>query len=325
MFSSVYVGDVGLSCRPLSSTWVLVIMTTAAQSTSRCPAPTQGRTLTTKPESLSGPHAVSAFATGSGPTGAPWSGRRRSGSPARFRASSTSPGRPETCRSASTSGWCAPLTLASAASQHSLASFLLCHVTAISADLFLACMHVMGSSPAAGVMLYLICSQRDKARLLRRRLGSGCIRDGSTGSGQTRRTGALPGWLTMGRTAAPVQPSPSSPALCPCLARKASGVCLFSRISSLENLESTWPTFLAMMKAMTTSSLQTKPHCSTNSGTRRAPSCCDVRALVAEHYPWFLETYDALPKNIMRADAVRLWALIGCLLLPYGRCFLIGT
>ncbi len=29
------------------------------------------------------------------------------------------------------------------------------------------------------------------------------------------------------------------------------------------------------------------------------------RQLIAEHYPWFLETYEALPKNIMRADAVR--------------------
>jgi len=40
--------------------------------------------------------------------------------------------------------------------------------------------------------------------------------------------------------------------------------------------------------------------------------CCDDRQLIAEHYPWFLETYDALPKNIMRADAVRRWELIGC-------------
>ena len=29
------------------------------------------------------------------------------------------------------------------------------------------------------------------------------------------------------------------------------------------------------------------------------------RQLIAEHYPWFLQTYNALPKNIMRADAVR--------------------
>ena len=29
------------------------------------------------------------------------------------------------------------------------------------------------------------------------------------------------------------------------------------------------------------------------------------RQLIAEHYPWFLSTYNALPKNIMRADAVR--------------------
>ena len=29
------------------------------------------------------------------------------------------------------------------------------------------------------------------------------------------------------------------------------------------------------------------------------------RQLIAEHYPWFLDTYDALPKDIMRADAVR--------------------
>lgn len=29
------------------------------------------------------------------------------------------------------------------------------------------------------------------------------------------------------------------------------------------------------------------------------------RQLIAEHYPWFLKTYDELPKNIMRADAVR--------------------
>ena len=39
--------------------------------------------------------------------------------------------------------------------------------------------------------------------------------------------------------------------------------------------------------------------------------CCVIRQLVAEHYPWFLETYDALPKNIMRADAVRHWELSG--------------
>ena len=29
------------------------------------------------------------------------------------------------------------------------------------------------------------------------------------------------------------------------------------------------------------------------------------RMLIEEHYPWFLETYDSLPQNIMRADAVR--------------------
>ena len=31
----------------------------------------------------------------------------------------------------------------------------------------------------------------------------------------------------------------------------------------------------------------------------------DNRGLVARHYPWFLPTYDALPRGIMRADAVR--------------------
>ncbi len=31
----------------------------------------------------------------------------------------------------------------------------------------------------------------------------------------------------------------------------------------------------------------------------------DNRALVEEHYPWFLEQYDAYPKPIQRADAVR--------------------
>ena len=30
------------------------------------------------------------------------------------------------------------------------------------------------------------------------------------------------------------------------------------------------------------------------------------RALVAEHYPWLLETYDAFPENIMRADTARI-------------------
>lgn len=29
------------------------------------------------------------------------------------------------------------------------------------------------------------------------------------------------------------------------------------------------------------------------------------RRLLEEHYPWFLKTYDALPKPIMRADAIR--------------------
>ena len=35
-------------------------------------------------------------------------------------------------------------------------------------------------------------------------------------------------------------------------------------------------------------------------------SCrCGVRLLVEREYPWFLETYDAFPENIMRSDAVR--------------------
>ena len=34
------------------------------------------------------------------------------------------------------------------------------------------------------------------------------------------------------------------------------------------------------------------------------------RQLIAEHYPWFLRTYDALPKSIMRADAVRTARLV---------------
>ena len=43
----------------------------------------------------------------------------------------------------------------------------------------------------------------------------------------------------------------------------------------------------------------------------------DNRAFVAEHYPWFLSTYDALPYPIMRADAVRY-----CLLHKYGGLYL---
>jgi len=35
----------------------------------------------------------------------------------------------------------------------------------------------------------------------------------------------------------------------------------------------------------------------------------DNRRLIAEHYPWFLETYDAYPKPIQRADAVRYFIL----------------
>jgi hypothetical protein len=31
----------------------------------------------------------------------------------------------------------------------------------------------------------------------------------------------------------------------------------------------------------------------------------DNRKLVLDHYPWFLDTYDALPKPIMKADSVR--------------------
>ncbi|KAJ1562433.1 hypothetical protein HK096_009888 [Nowakowskiella sp. JEL0078] len=31
----------------------------------------------------------------------------------------------------------------------------------------------------------------------------------------------------------------------------------------------------------------------------------DNRKLVAEHFPWFLETYDRLPKSIHKADATR--------------------
>jgi mannosyltransferase OCH1-like enzyme len=29
------------------------------------------------------------------------------------------------------------------------------------------------------------------------------------------------------------------------------------------------------------------------------------RQMVQDHFPWFLETYDKLPGNIMRADASR--------------------
>ena len=31
----------------------------------------------------------------------------------------------------------------------------------------------------------------------------------------------------------------------------------------------------------------------------------DNRRLVTEHYPWFLDTYDSLPKPVMKADASR--------------------
>ncbi len=31
----------------------------------------------------------------------------------------------------------------------------------------------------------------------------------------------------------------------------------------------------------------------------------DNRKLVLDHYPWFLDTYDALPKPVMKADSVR--------------------
>ena len=31
----------------------------------------------------------------------------------------------------------------------------------------------------------------------------------------------------------------------------------------------------------------------------------DNRQLVKEHYPWFLDTYDSLPKPVMKADASR--------------------
>ena len=32
---------------------------------------------------------------------------------------------------------------------------------------------------------------------------------------------------------------------------------------------------------------------------------CTCRQLIEEDYPWFLNTYNDFPKNIMRADAVR--------------------
>ena len=35
----------------------------------------------------------------------------------------------------------------------------------------------------------------------------------------------------------------------------------------------------------------------------------DNRTLIESHYPWFLSTYDAYPKNIMRADAARYFIL----------------
>ena len=31
----------------------------------------------------------------------------------------------------------------------------------------------------------------------------------------------------------------------------------------------------------------------------------DNRRLVTDHYPWFLDTYDSLPKPVMKADASR--------------------
>lgn len=37
----------------------------------------------------------------------------------------------------------------------------------------------------------------------------------------------------------------------------------------------------------------------------RTHSTLPCRRLLQEHYPWFLRTYDALPKPIMRADAIR--------------------
>ena len=42
----------------------------------------------------------------------------------------------------------------------------------------------------------------------------------------------------------------------------------------------------------------------------------DNRKLVARHYPWFLEIYDAFPRNIQRADCARYFYM-----LHYGGCY----